>query len=87
MLFTFIVPVHNFADDSSLSNIATTVDSLTQKLESEYKLAIKWFHENKIIINHDKFQAIVHNKHKSNNTDVNPSMSGGKSRSYVLKQT
>ena len=87
MLFTLIVPVHNFADGSSLSNIATTVDSLTQKLESEYKLAIKWFHENKIIKNHDKFQAIVHNKHKSNNTDVNPSMSSGKSRSYVLKQT
>ena len=43
---------------------------MKQTLESESKLAIKWFHENKIIVNPDKFQVIVHNKRKSSNIEV-----------------
>ena len=69
-MFILIVSVHNFADDNSLSNIAKTVDSLKQTLESECKFTIKWFHENKMIVNPDKFQAIVLDKHKSSNTEA-----------------
>ena len=43
---------------------------MKQTLESESKLAIKWFHENKTIVNPDKFQVIVHNKRKSSNIEV-----------------
>ena len=43
---------------------------MKQTLESECKVAIKWFHENKMIVNSDKFQAIVLDKHRSNNTRV-----------------
>ena len=39
-----------------------------------------------MIVNHDKFQANVLGKHKSNNIDVNPLMSGGNNRSNILKQ-
>ena len=70
LLFILIASVHNFADDNSLSNIANTVDSLKQTLESERKLAIKWFHENKMIVIPNKFQAIVVDKRKSSNTEV-----------------
>ena len=69
-MFTIIASAHNFADANSLSNIATTVYSLKQRFESEYKVVIKWFHENKAIINPDKFQVIVLDKRKSNNTEV-----------------
>ena len=57
------------ADDNSLSNIAETTDSLKQT-ESECKVAINWFHEIKMIVNPDKFQAIVLDKRTSNNTEV-----------------
>ena len=43
---------------------------MKQILESECKVAIKWFHENKMIANPDKFQAIVLDKRRSNNTEV-----------------
>ena len=38
---------------------------MKQTLESEYTLTIKWFHENKIIVNPDKFD-----KRKPSNTEV-----------------
>ena len=69
-MFILIGSVHSFADDNSSSNIAITVDSLEQTLESECKVIIKWFHENKMIVNPNKFRAIVLDKHKSNNTAV-----------------
>ena len=43
LLFILIASVYNFED--AISNIAKTVDSLKQTLESECKLAIKWFHK------------------------------------------
>ena len=64
-MFILIASVHNFAIDNNLSNIATTVDSLKQTLELKCKVAIKWFHENKMIVNPDKFQVIVIDKQKS----------------------
>ena len=70
LLFILIASVQNFADDNSLSNITKTIDSLKQTLESECKLAIKWFHENKMIVDPDKFQVIVLHKRKSSNTEV-----------------
>ena len=70
LLFVLIASVHKFADDNSLSNTAKSIDSLKQALESECKVAIKWFHENKVIANPDKFQAIVLDKRRSNNTEV-----------------
>ena len=69
-MFILIASVHNFAGVNSLSNIAKTIDSLKQTLESECKVAIKWFHENKMIVNIDKFQSIVPDKRRSNNTEV-----------------
>ena len=70
LLFILIASVHNFADDDSLSNITKTIDSLKQALGSECKLAIKWFHENKMIVNPDKFHTIALDKRKSSNTEV-----------------
>ena len=35
-----------------------------------HQCTFKWFYENKMIENPDKFQAIVIDKRKSNNTDV-----------------
>ena len=69
-MFILISSVHNFADDRSLSNIAKTIDSFKQTLESECKIAIRWFHEIKMIVNPDKFQAKVLDKPRSSNNEV-----------------
>ena len=75
-MFILILSVHNFADDNSLSNIATNIDSLRHMLESEYKVAIKRLHENKMIVNPEKFHLL--DKSKSNNTDLKLVIVSGK---------
>ena len=61
--------VHNFADDNTLSTFAKTISELIRVLESECKVAIDWFNDNKMIVNPDKFQAIIIDKTKSDHTN------------------
>ena len=72
-LFFFIESssIHNFADDNTLSAWANTISDLINKLESDSNIAIEWFKMNKMIVNPDKFQAIVLNKKRSDQTNTN----------------
>ena len=72
-LFFFIESssIHNFADDNTLSAWANTISDLINKLESDSNIAIEWFKMNKMIVNPDKFQAIVLNKKRSDLTNTN----------------
>ena len=50
----------NFADDNTISaEIRNTIEELISTLEKESQAAIDWFVSNEIIVNPDKFQAIV----------------------------
>ena len=40
---------------------------MKQALELEHKVAIKWLHENKMIVNPDRVPAIVLDRRRSNN--------------------
>ena len=62
--------MHNFADDNTLSVRGETVSKLIDTLESESNIAIDWFTRNEMIINPDKFQAIILDKKKSNLTNI-----------------
>ena len=62
--------MHNFADDNTLSAWGETVSKLIETLESESNIAIDWFTKNEMIINPDKFQAIILDKKKSNLTNI-----------------
>ena len=62
--------MHNFADDNTLSAWGETVSKLIDTLESESNIAIDWFTKNEMIINPDKFQAIILDKKKSNLTNI-----------------
>ena len=79
MVAYFNCSVYSFADDNSLSNIATIVARLKQALDSEWKVAIKWSNENKMIVNPDEFQVTVLDKSKSNKTEVKFVISSEKS--------
>ena len=58
----------NFADDNTLSAFANTIPELIHILESESDIAINWFRENDMIVNPDKFQAIVINRKPTDNS-------------------
>ena len=51
--------VHNFADYNTLSSFAKSVTLLVEILMAESQNAIKWFSDNKMIVNPDKFKSIV----------------------------
>ena len=72
-LFFFIgsSSIHNFADGNTLSAWANTTSDLINKLESGSNIATEWFKMNKMIVNSNKFQAIVLNKKRSDFTITN----------------
>ena len=59
-----LASLYNFADDNTLSAFATTVSELIKILESESEVVIDWFKINKMVVNPDKFQAIILDKRK-----------------------
>ena len=50
---------HNFADDNTLSSFGKSVMLLVEILMTESQNVIKWFSENKMIVNLDKFKSIT----------------------------
>ena len=70
-LFFFVsnVSLHNFADDNTLSAFAETILELIDILQSGSEIVIDWFKNNKIIVNPNKFQAILLDKRKSGHTN------------------
>ena len=58
----------NFADDNTISAISDTVSSLVNSLTDKANKAVDWFHINKIIVNPEKFKAILLTKRKKNTT-------------------
>ena len=71
--FFFFIPkasVHNFADDNTLYSFAKTLRGLVTILQSECEAAINWLHNNKMIVNRDKFQVIFLDKRRSDNTNI-----------------
>ena len=56
--------LYNIADDNTLSAFATTVSELIKILESESEVVMDWFKINKMVVNPDKFQAIILGKRK-----------------------
>ena len=52
-----------------LSAFATTVSILIKILEFESEVVIDWFEKNKMVVNPDKFQAIIIDKRKTDHTN------------------
>ena len=62
MLLIVTADAHNFAD--SLTVFANNIENLIYLLESERSLVIKWFKDNKMIVNPGKFEHIISHKKK-----------------------
>ena len=51
--------LYNFADDNTISATADNMDDLLYTLKHESEQAVRWFKENQMIVNPDKFQAMI----------------------------
>ena len=56
--------MYNSAGDSSLFASAKSFTELKNTLQSESEVIINWFKNNKMIVNPEKFQAIILDKQK-----------------------
>ena len=61
----YIASLHNIDNDSALSSFAKSINGLAKIFESDNNCAINWPDENKMIVNPDKFQAIMWDNPKS----------------------
>ena len=88
-LFFFVVlaSLYNFADDNILSAFATTVSELIKILESESEVVIDWFKINKMVVNPDKFQAIISDKRKRDHTDEHITVNNQQIKVCVICET
>ena len=70
-LFFFVsdVSLQNFANDNTLSAFAETILEMIDVLQSGSEIIIDWFKNNKMIVNPDKFQAILLDKRKGGHTN------------------
>ena len=75
-LFLFIkkAKLVNFEDNNTIYANSAEMERLLDILEKESETAIKRFKQNQMIVNPDKFQAIVLGRHKQkekNNLNIN----------------
>ena len=65
-LFLFInkAKLANFADDNTICANSAEMETLLDILEKESETVRKWFKQNQMIVNPDKFEAIVLGRHK-----------------------
>ena len=73
MIFSFFIPkgfVCNFADGNTLCSFAKTLRGLVTILQSEGETSINWLHNNKMIVNADKFQVVFLAKRRSDNRNI-----------------
>ena len=61
----FKTDLHNFADDNTITAVCDQLADLTKILETEGELSVGWFRENGVVVNSDKFQAIILNRKKA----------------------
>ena len=57
----------NFSDDNTIYAAKRDLNELLRLLEKEREVAIKWFTNNKMIVNPKKFQAIIMNRQNRSN--------------------
>ena len=62
--------LYNFADDNTISTASKNMSNLIQTLEKESETAVDWFNQNKMIVNPEKFQAMLLEKRNENTNHV-----------------
>ena len=66
--------LHNFADNNTISAVSQTISDLIHSLTVKSNLAVDWFHWNSMIVNPDKFKAIVLTKARQDTSGISISL-------------
>ena len=78
----------DFADDSTIYANSAEMETLLDILEKESETARKWFKQNQMIVNPDKFQAMVSGRHKQKekiNLNINEAEIKGQNSVTLLR--
>ena len=68
--------LHNFADDNTITCFSDTIEELINNLETESEIATKWFKDNNMIVNPEKFQTIIIDRKGQKNNPINLKIDG-----------
>ena len=60
----------NFADDNTIYSCAKSVNDVIENLQSDLKIALKWFKDNQMLANPGKFQFMILSKNKTDQSIV-----------------
>ena len=60
--------LHNAADNNTITAVCDQLPDLIKMLEAEGKLSVGWFRKNEMVVNSDKFQAIILNRKEAHAT-------------------
>ena len=61
--------MYKFTDDNTLYAFAKTIAELINALQSKLEVVISYFKNNKMIVNPDKFQAMIIDKRKNDHSN------------------
>ena len=70
--------LHNFADDNTITSLSGTLSQLIKDLQGEANKATDWFEMDNMIVNPEKFQAIIIDKKGQNNNPTEINIDGKK---------
>ena len=74
----------NFADDNAIYSCAKSVNDVIENLQSDLKIALKWFKDNQMLANPGKFQFMILSKNAINKSIVLNSKTIESSKSVKL---
>ena len=76
----------NFADDNTIYSCAKSVNDVIENLQSDLKIALKWFKNNQIMANLGKFQFMILSKNTINKSIVidNKTIESSRSLSFGI---
>ena len=60
--------LHNSADDNTITGVCDQLPDLIKIFEAEAELSAGWFKKNEMVVNSDKFQAIILNRKEAQAT-------------------
>ena len=75
-----IFELHNFADDNTITCSSSTLSQLIKDLQSEANKASDWFKMNNMIVNPEKYQAIIIDRKRQNNNPTEINIDGKKNQ-------
>ena len=70
--------LHNFADDNTITSLSGTLSQLIKDLQGEANKATDWFEMDNMIVNPEKFRAIIIDKKGQNNNPTEINIDGKK---------